>query len=113
MTLKAVLFDFNGVIFDDEPLHQKLVDQILLAENLRPQPGAYQQLLRGAGALATRLLPQALEVLHRPADEDVVPTADVQRWHVDPRIVLVDTPPTPVVVVAWVIDPVEEVPSRS
>jgi len=47
MTLKAVLFDFNGVIFDDEPLHQKLVDQILLAENLRPQPGAYQQLCLG------------------------------------------------------------------
>lgn len=47
MTLKAVLFDFNGVIFDDEFVHQKLVDQILLAENLRPQPDAYQQFCLG------------------------------------------------------------------
>lgn len=47
MTLKAVLFDFSGVILDDEPVHRKLVDQIVLAENLRPQPGAYQQFCLG------------------------------------------------------------------
>jgi HAD superfamily hydrolase (TIGR01509 family) len=33
--LKAILFDFNGVIINDEPIHQKLIDEILLGENLR------------------------------------------------------------------------------
>ena len=37
--LKAVLFDFNGVIINDEPIHQQLINQMLIAENLRPQPG--------------------------------------------------------------------------
>jgi HAD superfamily hydrolase (TIGR01549 family) len=39
--LKAVLFDFNGVIINDEPLHNKLLEQILVEENLRPQPGEF------------------------------------------------------------------------
>ena len=34
MTLKAVLFDFNGVIINDEPIHQELISQILIAENI-------------------------------------------------------------------------------
>lgn len=38
MSLKAVLFDFNGVILDDEPIHRQLMEEILLAENLRSQP---------------------------------------------------------------------------
>jgi len=33
MILKAVLFDFNGVIINDEPLHEHLIDQILISEN--------------------------------------------------------------------------------
>lgn len=47
MTLKAVLFDFNGVIINDEPLHQQLIDQILIEENLRPKPGEYRQVCLG------------------------------------------------------------------
>jgi HAD superfamily hydrolase (TIGR01509 family) len=47
MTLKAVLFDFNGVILNDEPIHQKLIDQILLEENLRPKSGEFQQFCLG------------------------------------------------------------------
>lgn len=47
MTLKAVLFDFNGVIIKDESLHQKLIDQLLLEENLRPRPGEFQQFCLG------------------------------------------------------------------
>ncbi|MGI0492887.1 HAD family hydrolase [Alkalinema pantanalense CENA528] len=43
MTLKAVLFDFNGVIINDEPLHAKLVEQILLEENLILKPGEFKQ----------------------------------------------------------------------
>ncbi len=37
MSLKAVLFDFNGVIIKDEPIHLQLIDEILVQENLQPQ----------------------------------------------------------------------------
>lgn len=47
MSLKAVLFDFNGIIIDDEPVHHQLIDQILIKENLRPQPGEFQQFCLG------------------------------------------------------------------
>jgi beta-phosphoglucomutase len=45
--LKAVLFDFNGVIINDEPLHERLLDQILIEENLRPKPEDYWQFCVG------------------------------------------------------------------
>ncbi len=45
--LKAVLFDFNGVIVNDEPLHEKLIDQLLIEENLRPKPGEFRQVCLG------------------------------------------------------------------
>lgn len=48
MTLKAVLFDFRGVIINnDESLHQQLIDQILIEENLCPQPGEFQKVCLG------------------------------------------------------------------
>ncbi|AFZ56197.1 HAD family phosphatase [Anabaena cylindrica FACHB-243] len=37
MSLKAVLFDFNGVIIKDEPIHLQLIDEILIQENIQPQ----------------------------------------------------------------------------
>ncbi|MTJ08781.1 HAD family phosphatase [Anabaena sp. UHCC 0204] len=37
MSLKAVLFDFNGVIIKDGPIHIQLIDEILVQENLQPQ----------------------------------------------------------------------------
>ena len=37
MVLKAVLFDFSGVIINDEKIQKKLIDDLLLAENLRLQ----------------------------------------------------------------------------
>jgi beta-phosphoglucomutase len=45
--LKAVLFDFNGVIINDEPLHEQLLEQLLLDENLRPKPGEFRELCLG------------------------------------------------------------------
>jgi len=45
--LKAVLFDFNGVIVNDEALHEKLIDQLLIEENLRPKPGEFRQVCLG------------------------------------------------------------------
>lgn len=47
MTLKAVLLDFNGVIINDEPLHEHLIDQILISENLCPQPGEFWKICLG------------------------------------------------------------------
>jgi HAD superfamily hydrolase (TIGR01509 family) len=37
MSLKVVLFDFNGVIVNDLALHLELIDRILIQENLQPQ----------------------------------------------------------------------------
>jgi beta-phosphoglucomutase len=45
--LKAVLFDFNGVIINDEPIHKELIDEILLGENLRPSEGEFQKFCLG------------------------------------------------------------------
>lgn len=47
MTLKAVLFDFNGVIINDEPIHQQLIEELLLGENLRPLEGEYREICLG------------------------------------------------------------------
>ncbi|MEH1855713.1 MAG: HAD family phosphatase [Nostoc sp.] len=43
MSLKAVLFDFNGVIINDEPIHLQLIDEILIEENLQPQKVSERQ----------------------------------------------------------------------
>ena len=45
--LKAVLFDFNGVIVNDESIHEKLIDQLLIEESLRPKPGEFRQVCLG------------------------------------------------------------------
>lgn len=47
MTLKAILFDFNGVIINDEIIHEQLIDEIILGENLRPEPSEYKDLCQG------------------------------------------------------------------
>ncbi|QQE64726.1 HAD family hydrolase [Leptolyngbya sp. BL0902] len=47
MVLQAVLLDFNGVIINDEPLHQTLIQDLLLEENLRPSLETYQQVCLG------------------------------------------------------------------
>lgn len=45
--LSAVLFDFNGIIINDEPLHEKLIEQLLIEENLRAKPGEFRGLCLG------------------------------------------------------------------
>jgi HAD superfamily hydrolase (TIGR01509 family) len=47
MALKAVLFDFNGVMLDDELIHRQLIEDILLAENLSVQRLDFQQYCLG------------------------------------------------------------------
>jgi len=45
--LRAVLFDFNGVIINDEAIHEQLLEGLLLEENLCPQPGEFQAIALG------------------------------------------------------------------
>ncbi len=45
--LRAVLFDFNGIIINDETIHEQLLERLLLEENLRPQPGEFQAIALG------------------------------------------------------------------
>lgn len=47
MSLKAVLFDFNGVIINDEPIHETLIEELLISENLRPKRGEFRQICLG------------------------------------------------------------------
>lgn len=47
MTLKAVIFDFNGVIINDEAIHQRLIEKILLSENLFYKKGEYEKVCIG------------------------------------------------------------------
>lgn len=47
MPLKAVLLDFNGIVIKDEGLHQYLVEQLLLEENLRPDAAEYNLVCLG------------------------------------------------------------------
>lgn len=47
MSLKAVLFDFNGVIINDEAIHQQLIEEILIQENLRPSSQEYRAICLG------------------------------------------------------------------
>lgn len=47
MTLKAVLFDFNGVIIKDESIHEQLIEQLLIEENLRPKRGEFRLMCLG------------------------------------------------------------------
>jgi beta-phosphoglucomutase len=42
MSLKAILFDFNGVIINDESIHGQLIKQLLIEENLTLKPGEYE-----------------------------------------------------------------------
>jgi beta-phosphoglucomutase len=44
MALKAVLFDFNGVIINDEPIHEAVLEVVLLEENIRVQAGEFQEM---------------------------------------------------------------------
>ncbi|MEL6816204.1 MAG: HAD family phosphatase [Cyanobacteria bacterium J06598_3] len=47
MALKAALFSFNGIIIDDEAIRPRLSEQILLAENLRPNEDDYYEVCLG------------------------------------------------------------------
>jgi beta-phosphoglucomutase len=83
MSLKAVLFDFNGVIIKDEPIHLKLIDEILVQENLQPQRvderqaclgrsdrSYFQDLLKNRGRVVTE--EYLIQLLNRKAQAYVL-----------------------------------------
>lgn len=45
--IKAVIFDFNGAIINDESIHQQLIEEILLEENLVLKRGEYRKTCLG------------------------------------------------------------------
>ncbi len=47
MSLQAVLFDFNGIVINDEPLHQELLTELMLSENLRLSPADFKRFCLG------------------------------------------------------------------
>ncbi len=47
MSLKAILFDFNGIIINDEIIHRQLTEEMMLAENLVIKPGEFEQVCLG------------------------------------------------------------------
>ena len=47
MTLKAVLFDFNGVIINDEAIHENIIDKLMLDENLQLKRGEFREICLG------------------------------------------------------------------
>ncbi|NET56721.1 MAG: HAD family phosphatase [Symploca sp. SIO2E6] len=47
MSLKAVLFDFNGVIINDEAIHEQLIEEIIIGENLRPDASEFREVCLG------------------------------------------------------------------
>lgn len=45
--IKAVIFDFNGVIIRDDSIHQQLIEEILLEENIVLKRGEYKKICLG------------------------------------------------------------------
>jgi beta-phosphoglucomutase len=68
VSLKAVLFDFNGVIINDEPLHKRLTEQLLIEENLALKPGEFEQI--GLGRSDRGCLQEILKTRGRVVKED-------------------------------------------
>ncbi|MDB9315004.1 HAD family phosphatase [Spirulina sp. CS-785/01] len=68
MSLKAVFFDFNGTIINDEGIHEQLICDLLLGENLRPSSQDYREVCLGRSDRAC--LQDMLERRGRVVSED-------------------------------------------
>jgi len=97
MSLKAVLFDFNGVIINDEPMHLQLIDEILVQENLQPQTvderqaslgrndrACFQQLLTNRGRVGNENY--LTQLLHRKAEAYVVELEKIEKLPLYPGV---------------------------
>ncbi|MBD2388314.1 HAD family hydrolase [Cylindrospermum sp. FACHB-282] len=97
MSLKAVLFDFNGVIIKDEPIHLHLIDEILIQENLQPQRvherqaslgrsdrACFQQLLANRGRVVSE--DYLTQLLNRKAEAYVLELEKVEKLPLYPGV---------------------------
>ncbi|MBE9036423.1 HAD family hydrolase [aff. Roholtiella sp. LEGE 12411] len=97
MSLKAVLFDFNGVIINDEPIHLQLIDEILIQENLQPQRvderqaslgrsdrACFQQLFANRGRVVSEKY--LTELLHRKAQAYVLELEKIEKLPLYPGL---------------------------
>lgn len=67
MVLKAVFLDFNGIVIRDADLKRHLINDILVAENLRPNDAEYDQICIGRSDRAC--LDQLLQRRGRVTDQ--------------------------------------------
>ncbi|AGY59806.1 HAD family hydrolase [Gloeobacter kilaueensis] len=90
MALRAILFDFNGVLVADEPLHRQLLQQVLKATfGLEVDRADYQQLCLGRSdfealravlqARGRAVSPQAIEALVRQKEALYRQSADPKK----------------------------------
>jgi len=97
MSLKAVLFDFNGVIINDEHIHLQLIDEILIQENLQPQKvkerqnslgrsdrSYFQELLANRGRVVT--VEYLTGLLYRKAEAYVMELEKLEKLPIYPGI---------------------------
>ncbi|MBD2610422.1 MAG: HAD family hydrolase [Nostoc sp. ZfuVER08] len=97
MTLKAVLFDFNGVIINDEQIHLQLIDEILIQENLQPQRvderqtslgrsdrACFTQLLSNRGRVVTEKY--LTQLLHRKAEAYTLELEKIEKLPLYPGV---------------------------
>lgn len=97
MSLKAVLFDFNGVIINDEPIHLQLIDEILVQENLQPQRvnerqaslgrsdrACFQQLFANRGRVVTENY--LTQLLYRKAQAYVLELEKIEKLPLYPGL---------------------------
>ncbi|MBD2435445.1 HAD family phosphatase [Nostoc sp. FACHB-110] len=97
MSLKAVLFDFNGVIINDERIHLRLIDEILVQENLQPQKvqerqrslgrsdrACFQELLKNRGRVVTD--EYLNQLLNRKAEAYVLELEKLEKLPIYPGV---------------------------
>ncbi|MBE9008273.1 HAD family phosphatase [Fortiea sp. LEGE XX443] len=97
MSLKAVLFDFNGVIINDERIHLQLIDEILIQENLQPQKpqerqislgrsdrACFQELLANRGRVVTE--EYLTQLLNRKAEAYVLELEKLENLPIYPGV---------------------------
>ena len=81
-----------------------LADHVAVRDRMRP--GADEELLPVARFARLALTAHAEEIADCPAEEDVMPTAQVIGRHGDVGVVGFDLPPVPIVVLVWVAEPI-------
>ncbi len=97
MSLKAVIFDFNGVIINDERIHLQLIDEILIQENLQPQKDSerqaclgrsdracFQELLANRGRVVTE--DYLTQLLNRKAQNYVLELGKIEKLPLYPGL---------------------------